>query len=147
MPISNVPVFPQTPRPFITQLSTVISVGAITQLYISSTSSGVGASKITTIFATNSDANGHNIALYFTRSGVSYNLGVINLSGNAGFTTTATSTFILSTVNFPGLNLDNGVAGTGHLFLASTNDSLSISYATAFTAGAVINVYGVAKDF
>jgi hypothetical protein len=151
MAVSNVPVLAQTPRAIAFQISTALATstagGTASTFYVSSTTSGVGASKITAIWASNSDSVAHNIQFQFARSGVNYGGMLVQIPGNSGFSTVTPPLNVLTTANWPGLPTDGGIAGLPYLFLASTLDALVLTYATTLTTGTVINIGGIAKDF
>lgn len=131
----------QTPKAILGQLSTADTVSVLKAIYTGSPN----GSKIVGLWVSNADSVGHTLDVDIQRSGSSYGCLRTTITASAGYSNGTPSINLMSTAIWPGLPFDND--GNPFLFLQSTLDTLSVSYASTFTTTTLLNIIGVAADF
>jgi hypothetical protein len=146
MTITSTPVFVQTPKNGLAQISTAItSSGLVTILTGSSNGTKVSGFIGTTFLTTNA----YDVLWGITNnSSTFYLVGTVLMSAGAGSTDSISTVNFMSTSAVPGLTLDSD--GNPFIFLKSSLDTLqakSPATSSTWTTGAVINLVVTAGDF
>jgi beta-xylosidase len=142
MAVTATPVFVQTP--IVTPQSFVQGTDAA-GTYKTCYTAGANGSKIVALVASTTDGTtGHLITVAITRSATNYVVCNVNCPLNAGNDGTVAAVDLLNATINPGLPVDND--GQKYIILKS-GDTLSVTFATALTAGKTIYVTAIGADF
>ncbi len=144
MVLSNVPVFVQTPKVGLIQVSNnASSVANQVTMY----TAGSNGSKIVGIIGTNTDTINRVVTIAIVRSATNYDLGSVNLPPSSGEDPAQAnvSVNILAVAKIPGLPVDND--GNRYLFLQTSDLLVAYSSANALANGKVINLVTIGADF
>ena len=132
----------QTPNRGIVQfLQGTDSAGTYKTLY----TAGTNGSRCNALWSTNDDASAtHLITVQIVNSTVKYGGVAITSVESAGFASAVPAQSLLSSVNWPGLPLDQ--YGNPYLQLVS-GDTIQATFATNLTTSDVINLQASCQDF
>jgi hypothetical protein len=132
----------QTPKLDLVQFSTADAAAT----YKTLATGGVNGTKISGVWASNSDSTAHNIFLGVQRSGGPQQTFIATtLPISAGFSNGVPPVNLMSSTVWPGLPVDSD--GNPFILLQSTADLLLAQYSLTFVAGGLINVGAVRGDF
>lgn len=140
---ANSSVTPQTPNRGIVQfLQGTDAAGTYKTLY----TGGANGSIVKGIFATSNDASAaHLVTCQIVNGGVKYGGVAATVAINSGMANAAPPVNLMSPSIWTGLPLDSD--GNPFFFLASANDTLQCTYATALTTSDAVSLIAVAADF
>ena len=140
MPVTNTPVFPQTPK---TTPITIVLADA--QAQKTAFTAGANGSKVVSLTATSSDTADRDVQVSLTRSGTSYPIGTVKVTAGSGNTSALpTIDLIPNLAQIPGLPVDSD--GNTYLFLES-GDTLTVSALTSVTTAKQITIVAVGANF
>jgi len=139
MAYSNVPIFPQTVRNSVYQITN--GNGTTIETIFTGATNGT---KIESIIVTSTDTSPRDISLYFTISATNYYLTTISIPATAGSIDSVPCVNILGNIQFPGLARDPN--GNPYLYITSTT-TLSVNAPVTITSGKFINIICSGGDF
>lgn len=145
MAVTSTPVFVQTPKNGLAQISTGTGSSVAVTVY----TGGTNGTKITGLNATGyGSTNAYDVQWGITSSSVFYGIGTVAVSANAGSTSGVASANLLYNILVQGLAIDSD--GNPYVILKSSLDALTIkspATSSTWTTGAVINVVATCGDF
>lgn len=145
MAVTSTPVFVQTPKNGLAQISTGTGSSVAVTVY----TGGTNGTKITGLNATGfGSTNAYDVQWGITNGAVFYGMGTVSVSAGAGSTSGIASANLFYNINVQGLAIDSD--GNPFVFLKSSLDALTVkspATSSTWTSGVVINVVATCGDF